>query len=103
MRVLSIRMAQGLTPKQEKFAQKYIELGNAAEAYREAYDAENMKPVTVRRKAAELLENGKVAAYVRALRERLLKRHDVTVDSITAELEEARAFAHECRQPGAAV
>ena len=28
-----------LTPKQEKFCQKYIEMGNASEAYRQAYNA----------------------------------------------------------------
>ena len=27
-----------ITPKQEAFAQKYIECGNASEAYRHAYD-----------------------------------------------------------------
>ena len=93
----------GLTPKQEKFAQKYIELGNAAEAYRNAYDAENMKPVTVRRKAAELLQNGNVAACVRDLRERHYARHAVTVDSLTGEYEEARRMALEDRQASAAV
>jgi hypothetical protein len=31
-------MADKLTPKQEAFAQKYVELGNASEAYRFAYD-----------------------------------------------------------------
>lgn len=29
---------RGLTPKQEKFCQLYIELGNASEAYRQSYD-----------------------------------------------------------------
>jgi phage terminase small subunit len=92
-----------LTPKQEKFCQKYIELGSAADAYRAAYDAENMKPVTIRRKAAELLDNGNVAARVRALQEMHLNRHIVTVDSITDELEEARRAALDERQPAAAV
>lgn len=96
-------MSSKLTPKQEKFAQKYIELGNAAEAYRFAYDAENMKPVTIRRKAAEVLENGNVAAHVRALREMHQKRHEVTVDTITAELEEARLMAIGSTQPSAAI
>lgn len=36
-----------LTPKQETFCLAYIETGNASEAYRQAYDAENMKPDTV--------------------------------------------------------
>lgn len=73
------------TPKQEKFCQKYVELGCGASAYRAAYDAENMKPVTVRRKAAELLENGNVAARVRELQASLLKRHEVTVDRVLQE------------------
>jgi phage terminase small subunit len=96
-------MPQKLTPKQEKFCQKYIELGNAAEAYRHAYDAENMKPVTIRRKAAELLEGGNVAAHVRALRDLHQVRHVVTVDSITTELEQARSLALESKQASAAV
>ena len=96
-------MADTLTPKQEKFAQKYIETGSAAEAYRLAYDAENMKPVTIRRKAAELLEHGNVSARIRALQDMHLERHIVSVDSITQELEQARQAALEHRQPGAAV
>ena len=92
-----------LTPKQEAFAQKYIELGNAAEAYRVCYDAENMKPVTIRRKAAELLEHGNVSARVRELQERALQRHDVTIDSLTIELEEAREVAKKTNQASAMV
>lgn len=92
-----------LTPKQEKFAQKYIETGNAAEAYRLAYDAENMKPVTIRRKAAELLEHGNVSAHIARLRETHQKRHNVTIDSLTIELDEDRQLAREINQPGAAI
>ena len=36
-------MSNQLTPKQEKFAQVYVECGNASEAYRQAYNAENMQ------------------------------------------------------------
>ena len=36
-----------LTPKQETCGLAYIETGDASEAYRQAYDAENMKPDTV--------------------------------------------------------
>ena len=96
-------MTSDLTPKQEKFAQKYIETGSAAEAYRLAYDAENMKPVTIRRKAAELLEHGNVSARIRALQAMHLARHEVTVDTITGELEEARILALGINQPSAAV
>ena len=96
-------MPTKLTPKQERFCQKYIETGSAADAYRQSYDAGNMKPVTVRRKAAELLANGSVAAHVRALRDRIQERHLVTVDTLTGELEEARRLALESEQPSAAV
>ena len=36
-----------MTPKQEKFCQLYVELGNASEAYRQAYDASKMHAPTV--------------------------------------------------------
>lgn len=48
-----------LTPKQEAFAQRFVETGNASEAYRQAYNAEAMKAETVHRKAKELMDNGK--------------------------------------------
>ena len=35
-----------LTPKQEKFANLYVELGNASEAYREAFDVKEDTPDT---------------------------------------------------------
>lgn len=78
-------MAHELTPKQEAFCQKYIELGCAADAYRAAYNAEKMKPVTIRRKAAELLEHGNVSARVRELQALHQKRHEVTVDRVIQE------------------
>ena len=94
-------MSDGLTPKQEAFCLRYIETGDASEAYRLSYDAENMKPVTINRKAKELLDNGKITARLRALREMHVERHIVTVDSITAELEEARMAALGCPNPQA--
>lgn len=39
-----------LTQKQEAFALAYFETGNASEAYRRAYNAENMKPESINRK-----------------------------------------------------
>ena len=35
-----------LTIKQEAFARAYVETGNASEAYRRAYNAENMQQIT---------------------------------------------------------
>jgi phage terminase small subunit len=91
-----------LTPKQEKFAQAYIECGNASEAYRQSYDAENMKAETINRSAKELMDNHKITARVAELLAEHKERHNVTVDSIVAELDENRAMAMEDRNPGAA-
>ena len=92
-----------LTPKQEKFAQKYIELGNASEAYRQAYNAENMGVETIHVAASQLLAKHKVSIRVEELRLESAARHAVTVDSITKELEEARAIAITEKQTASAV
>lgn len=92
-----------LTPKQEAFCQAYIETGNASEAYRTAYDCEKSKPTTVNRKAKELIDNGKIAARIDELRLIHQKRHEVTVDSLTNELEEARELAKKTDAPAAMV
>ena len=44
-----------LTIKQEAFARAYVETGNASEAYRRAYNAENMKQESIAVRACELL------------------------------------------------
>lgn len=82
-----------LTPKQEKFCQKYIETGNASEAYRQSYDCENMADETINVKASELLNNGKITVRLDELRNKHAKRHAITVDTLLAELEEVRQLA----------
>lgn len=82
-----------LTPKQEKFCQLYIELGNASEAYRQSYDADSMNENTVNTKASELLKNGKITVRLKQLNEDHAKRHNITVDTLLLELEEARKMA----------
>ncbi len=96
-------MTQRLTPKQEAFCLKYIETGNGSEAYRLAYDAGGMKPTTINRAAFDLLDNPKIAARVNELQESHRRRHVVTVDSITEELEEARRMALDTEAPAAAI
>lgn len=63
-----------LTPKQEKFAREYFRTGNASEAYRLAYDCENMQADTIRVRASELLANSDITVMVNRLRERAEKR-----------------------------
>lgn len=92
-----------MTPKQEAFCLAYIETGNASEAYRRAYNAENMKPETVNNKGYELLQKGEIRARLAELREPILERHGDTVDSLLGELEAARSCALAVDRPSAAV
>ena len=92
-----------LTPKQERFCQVYIETGNASEAYRQSYSTAKMKPETVNRTAKQLLDNRTIAARLDELREEHAKRHEITVDTLVAELEEARKLAFETDKAAAAV
>jgi phage terminase small subunit len=90
-----------MTPKQEKFCQLYVELGNASEAYRRCYNAEGMSAASVNRKAKDLLDNGKIAARLGELRATHAERHAVTVDDIAQMLREDREFAREHAKPSA--
>lgn len=92
-----------LTPKQEKFCLKYIETGNASEAYRQSYSCERMKPETIKRNAKKLLDSNNIATTVEKLRQEIKDRHSLTVDDILAEYEEARALAKEMNKPSAMV
>jgi phage terminase small subunit len=57
-------MPSELTPKQERFARKYVELGNASEAYRQAYDAENMSGAAINEEAYRLTKNPDIALRI---------------------------------------
>lgn len=92
-----------LTIKQEAFCQAYVEIGNASEAYRRTYDASNMKPETVNRKAVELQSHGKITARVAELRAQLRQRHEITADTLVQELEEARLLARNISSAAAMV
>lgn len=83
----------GLTKKQEQFCQVFVETGNASEAYRQSYSAGKTKAAVVNVKASELLKNGKVAVRVKELQAVHAERHNVTVDDLLAELEQARTVA----------
>ena len=57
-----------LTIKQERFVLEYMKDGNASRAYREAYDAENMKESSINVNASKLLSDTKIAQRVQELR-----------------------------------
>jgi len=91
-----------LTEKQEAACQAYIECGgNQSEAYRRAYNAENMSPESVWQEACRLFAIPHVSSRVLKLQEDHRERHNVTVDTLTEELEEAREIAKDTQQPAA--
>lgn len=91
-----------LTPKQEAFALAYVETGNASEAYRRAYSAEKMKQTTIAVAASKLLADPNVTIRVEELRAKAVERHEITVDDLIRELEEARTAASNQEKPQAA-
>jgi phage terminase small subunit len=88
-----------LTSKQEKFAQTYVETGNASEAYRQAYSTKGKSENFVGVEASRLLSHPNISLRIDALKEEHRERHRVTVDDLLQELEEARATAQTSEKP----
>jgi phage terminase small subunit len=74
-----------LTVKQRKFCLKYIETGSPSEAYRYAYDCENMNDDSIRVEGNRLLQNPAVSLRIEHLQELAQRRNEVTVDRVIAE------------------
>lgn len=94
------------TEREEKFCRLIVEGLGQSDAYRQAgYKTDSMKPATLHRKAKAMMDKSKIAARLAELREPIVKRHNVTVDSLMVELEEARkaALGAETPQSSAAV
>lgn len=93
------------TDKMEAFCLAYIETGNASEAYRRTYNTTKMAEKTVQREGWNLLQRPQVQERLTELREGVMDRHQITVDKLLAELEEARtaALGAETPQTSAAV
>ena len=95
--------ANRLTVKQDAFCRAYVETGNASEAYRRAFNAQNMKMESINSTASELLSRPYIASRVAEIKEHHAQRHDMTVDDIRTMLLADREFAREMETPAAAV
>jgi phage terminase small subunit len=72
-------MTKKLTPKQRKFAEEYINTGNASEAYRRAYDvSETTSNDVIAVKASELLKNGNISVRVKELQKKEAEDFQIT-------------------------
>ena len=91
-----------MTPKQELFAQVYLETSNASEAYKQAYNTQ-ANANTVNRKASQLLKHPEVIKLLADLQAIQRQRHKLTIDDLLQELEQSRLLALENIQCSAAV
>jgi phage terminase small subunit len=93
-----------LTPKQEAFALAYVETGNAAEAYRRAYDVRAAtQHSSIYVAASKLLDNAKIMQRVADLQKQAADMCLYTVKDAFTEYEIARQLALQVENPSAAV
>jgi phage terminase small subunit len=93
-----------LTQAQENFARLYVELGNAAEAYRQAYPkSQKWQDQSVWVKASALANSDKVSVRVSELRHLAAEKTQITLESHLKELERLRIMAEEQGNVNAAI
>jgi phage terminase small subunit len=93
-----------LTPKQEAFAVAYVETGNAAEAYRRAYDVRAATShSTIYVAASELIRHPKIRGRIEELQQQAAQLALYTIQQAFDEYEAARQLALEEKNPSAAV
>ena len=90
-----------LTSKQETFAQHIANGSTQADAYRAAYNAENMADGSIWREASLLLDHPKVAQRVSELRSELAKRNLWTREMSVKALVKAYQVAERGDNPSA--
>ena len=76
-----------LTVKQEIFVQRLLEGNTQAEAYRFAYNFENMKDKTIIEKASKLMAQSNIRARYEELKNELKQKMFYTVEKANEDLE----------------
>lgn len=93
-----------LTPKQEAFCLAFLETGNAAEAYRRAYDvAPDAKDSWIYVEACQLLDHPKIAPRLAELRDQAERLSIFNLSAAMDEFEQARKLALTEKNPSAMV
>lgn len=88
-----------LTPRQQRFVQEYLQDHNGTQAaIRAGYSAK-----TAKQQGSRLLAEPHIQAAVRAGQQKVAKKAEISVDSLMAELEQARELALKEKQASAAV
>ena len=94
-----------LSAKEARFCELYSLNGKKVKSYSEAFPGNTANEKTIWRRAERLLSYPKIQKRLEELKERMMEKHDVTVESLIRELEEARkaALSAETAQASAAV
>jgi len=71
-----------LTPKEEKFAQLVVELGNQNEAYRQAYDVTTTNLNTISVKASQLCSKSNISIRIEQIKKELAEANKMTKQKI---------------------
>jgi len=77
-----------LTPKQEKFCQLVVSLGNQSDALRQSYNTSNMKDESIHVKACKLCKESKISIRIAELREDLRQSNILSKDDILQHLKD---------------
>lgn len=92
-----------LTIKEENFCLKYVETGNATEAYKHAYNASRMKGSTINEKASLMLAKDKTKARIKELRKPVIEKAQITLEQHLADLKRLRDSAEAAASYSAAI
>ena len=92
-----------LTPKQEAFVVAYIETGNAVEAYKASYDAEDMTYASIDKEARRLLEHPRIAPRIQRLGRHVEAKALLSLEEHMDELRSLRDMAKQKDQLSAAI
>jgi len=65
-----MKKGTNLTPKQRKFCEKFHELGNKQEAYKQSYNAVNMQYNSINSAVKELMRNPLINDYIAELQKK---------------------------------
>lgn len=95
-------MPRLINPRHERFAREYMKCGIASKAYVLA-ECGRATGANLRSIASRLSTSVNVQARLAELRAMTTKRHEITVDSLLADLEADRGLAHSEGQGSAAV
>lgn len=97
------RLPSGLTVKQEHYARLRADGAESADAYRLAYDAENMKVATVTKRASELSARGDIAGHIAKIQARVAILADDSAADVLRDTKATYEAAQDAKQYGPAV